>query len=77
MVLRTESRYNNKISKEMATLYARLLNQYMFKNHSLFSASIYRINEEDQRSDEFEIFFTLNVNHSLTETDSDKIDVKS
>ena len=49
-----ETRYINKISKEMANIYARLINQYNFKYHIVFSASFYEINEEDQRSDEAE-----------------------
>ena len=34
-----ETRYINKVLKEMATNYARLLNQYKFQYHMLFSAS--------------------------------------
>ena len=34
-----ETRRINKILKEMATIYARLINQYKFKYHILFSAS--------------------------------------
>ena len=54
-----ETRYINKILKEMATIYARLRNQYKFKYHKIFSASFYKINEEDQRSDEIELFINL------------------
>ena len=61
----------------MATIYSRLKNQYKFKYHILFSASFYKINEEDQRSDEIELFKNLNINKSLTEKDIDNIDVKS
>ena len=61
----------------MATIYARLMNQYKFKYRLLFSASIYKINEEDERSDETELFINLNINHNLTESDIDNIDVKS
>ena len=43
-----ETRYNNKILKEMATVYARLIDQYKFKNHNFFSASLYKIIDEDQ-----------------------------
>ena len=43
-------RYNNKIIKELSVIYARLINQYKFKSHTLFSASFYKINEEDQRN---------------------------
>ena len=72
-----ETRYNNKILKEMSTIYTRLINQYKFKYHILFSASFYKINEEDQRSDEIELFNILNINNNLTETDINNIDVKS
>ena len=61
----------------MATKYARLRNQYKFNYLSLFSASFYKINEEDQRSDETELFNNLNFNHNLTETDIKNIDVNS
>ena len=59
-----ETRYINKILKEMATIYARLINQYKFKYHILFSARFYKINEEDQRSDEIELFINLNINNN-------------
>ena len=61
----------------MATIYARLMNQYKFKYHTLFSASFYKISEEDQRGDETELFINLNINHNLTETDVNNIDIKS
>ena len=32
-----ETRYINKIQKKMATIYARLINQYKFKYHIIFS----------------------------------------
>ena len=51
-----ETRYVNKILKEMVTIYARLMNHFKFKNHIFFSASFYSIKEEDQRSDEIELF---------------------
>ena len=72
-----ETRYIIEILKEMATIYARLINQYKFKYHILFSANFYEINEEDQRSDELELFINLYFNHNLTETDIDDIDVIS
>ena len=67
----------NKILKEMTTIYSRLINQYKFKYHILFSASFYKNNEEDQRSDEIELFINLNINNNLTESDIDNIDIKS
>ena len=51
-----ETRYINKILKEMATIHARLLNQHKFKYQTLFSTSFYKLNEEHQRIDEIEIF---------------------
>ena len=72
-----ETSYVNKILKEMTTIYARLINQYKFKYHILFSASFYKINKEDRRNIEIELFINLSNNHNLTETDIDNIDVKS
>ena len=74
---RIETICNNKIPKEMATIYDRLINQYEFKYHILFSASFYKINEEDQGRDETELLFNLNINHNSTEIDIKNIDVKS
>ena len=34
----------NKILKEMASIYARLINQFKFIYHTLFSGSFYKIN---------------------------------
>ena len=61
----------------MAIIYARLINQYKLKYHIFFSATFYKINEEDQRSDEIELFINLNINNNLTEIDINYIDVKS
>ena len=72
-----EFRYINKILKELCVIYARLINQYTFKYHTLFSASFYKIIEEDQRNNEIELYINLNVNHKLTESDIDNIDVRS
>ena len=72
-----ETRYFNKILKEMATIYASLINHYRFKFQIIFSASFYKINEEDRRSDENDLSNILNFNNNLTETDIDNIDVKS
>ena len=54
-----ETRYLKKILKEMATIYARIIKQYKFKYRILFSASFHKINEEDQRSDEIELFISF------------------
>ena len=72
-----EYRYINKIVKELSIIYARLINQYKFKYHTLFSASFYKINEEDQRNNEIELYINLKINHNLTESNIDNIDVRS
>ena len=61
----------------MATIYARLINQYEHKYQIIFSANFFKINEEDQRGDENKVFINLNINHNLTESDINNIDVKS
>ena len=71
-----KTKNNNKIIKEMATIYARLLNQFKFKYRKFFSASFCKINEEDQRTDETELFNNLNISNIITETDISNIDVK-
>ena len=72
-----EFRFINKIIKELSVIYARLINQYKFKYHTLFSASFYKINGEDQRNNGIELYINLNINHNLTESDIDNIDVRS
>ena len=72
-----EFRFINKILKELTVIYARLINQNKYKYHTLFSASLYKINEEDQRNNEIELYLNLNINHNLTESDIDNIDVRS
>ena len=51
-----EFRYIKKIKKEISIIYARLLSQYKFNYHTLFSVSIYKINEENQRNNEIDIY---------------------
>ena len=72
-----EYRYIIKIIKELSVIYARLINQYKFKYHTLFSASFHKINEEDRRNNEIELYLNLKINHNLTEPDIDNIDVRS
>ena len=38
----SETRFINKTLNEMPTIYARLINQYKFKDHILFSAYIFK-----------------------------------
>ena len=57
-----EFRYINKIVNELSVIYARLISQYKFKYHTLFSASFYKINEEDQRNNEIQLYINLKIN---------------
>ena len=43
----------------------------------MFSASSYKIIEKDQRKNEIELYINLKINHNLTESDIDNIDVRS
>ena len=72
-----EYRYIFEIIKELSVIYARLINQYKFIYHTLFSASFYKINQEDQRDTEIELYINLKINKNLTESDTDNIDVRS
>ena len=72
-----EIRYINKITKEMATIYARWINQFKFKYQTVFSARFDKQNEDDQVLDEIEFFINLNINNNLIESDIDNIDIKS
>ena len=72
-----ENRYINKIMKELAVIYARLINQYKFKYQTVFSARFDKQDEDNQVLDETELFINLNINHSLTQSDLENIDVVS
>ena len=72
-----EFRYINKIVKELSVIYARLINQYKFKYHTLISASFHKINEEYQRNNEIELYINLEINNNSTESDIDNIDIRS
>ena len=72
-----EVRYINNIMKELAMIYARLINQYKFKYQTVFSARFDKQHEDNQLLDETELSINLNNNHNLTQTDLDNIDVVS
>ena len=72
-----EIRYINKIVKELSIIYARLINQYKFRYQIAFLARFDKQNEDNQVLDETDSFINLNINHNLTQTDLDKIDIKS
>ena len=72
-----EFRYINKIVKELSGIYARLINQYKYKYHTLFSTNFYKINEEDQRDNHIELYINLKINNNLIESDIANIDIRS
>ena len=50
--------------KEMATVYARLTNQYKFKYQTVISARFDKQDEDNQVLDETEFFIELNINQN-------------
>ena len=72
-----EVRYINKIIKNSSVIYARLVNQYKFRYQTVFSARFDKQNEDGQLLDETELFINLNINHNLTQTDIDNINIVS
>ena len=72
-----EFRFNNKITKELSVIYARLINQYKFRYQTVFSARFGQQDEDDELLDETELFIILNINHNLTQSDLNKIDIRS
>ena len=63
--------------KELSVIYARLINQYNFKYQTLFLARFDEQDEDGQILEETELFINLIINHNLTQSDLDKIDIKS
>ena len=53
------------------------MNQYEFKYQTVFSAGFGKQDEDNQVLDETELFVNLTINHNLTESDLDNIDIKS
>ena len=72
-----EIRNINKIQKELSVIYARLINQYIFKHQTVFSARFDKQDKDNQVLDETELYINLNINHNLTGTDINNIDAKS
>ena len=70
-------RYKNKIMKELSVYYARILNQYKFNYQTVYSAKFDKQDGDNQVLDETKLFINLNINHNLTQTDIDKLDVIS
>ena len=63
--------------KELSGIYARLKNQYKFRYQTVFSARFDKQDENNQVLDETELFINLNINQNLTQSDLDKIDIRS
>ena len=72
-----EVRYINKSMKEVSIIYARLINQYKFRYQTVFSARFDKQNEDGRLLDETELFINLYINHNLTQTAIENIDVVS
>ena len=72
-----EVRYINKIINELSVIYARLINQYKLKYQTVISARFDKQSEGNQSLDQTDVFNKLNTNHNLTESDLDKIDIRS
>ena len=72
-----EFRFINKIMEELAVIYARLINQYKFKYQTVFSARFDKQDEDGQLLEETDLFINLNINHNLTQSHLDKIDIRS
>ena len=67
--------FNNKIMREMAIIYARVLYQYKFGYQSVFSARFDKQDEDNQLLDETELFINLKINQNLTQSDLDNINI--
>ena len=63
--------------KELSIIYARLINQYIFEYQTVFSARFDQQDEDGQLLEDTELFINLNINQNLTESDLDKIDIRS
>ena len=70
-----EFRFINKIMREMSIIYARLINQYIFKYQTVFSARFDKQDEDGQLLDEIELFINLNMNYNITQSDIDNINI--
>ena len=70
-----EFKFINKIMREMAIIYSRLINQYKFRYQTVFSARFDKQDEDGLLLDETELFINLNINQNLTQSDIDNINI--
>ena len=75
--LEIEKNYVIKTTREIAKIYARLLNRSKSKKQTLFSARFYKLDGDVQTFEEVEFYFILNINQSLMEFDNDNFDIIS
>ena len=61
----------------MSDIWARLINQYKFKNHTVHSARLDKQDEDDQALDEIELENILRLNQNLTQSVTDKDTIRS
>ena len=59
----------------MATIYARLIDEFKFKYQTVFSARFDKQDEDGQVFDEIELFIVLGINRFLTQNSIDFINV--
>ena len=57
----------------MATIYARLIDEFKFKYHTVFPARFDKQDEDGQVFDEIELFIVLGINRFLTQNSIDFI----
>ena len=62
---------------ELATIYARLINQNYFKCQTVFSARFDKQNEDVEMLDGIELFINLINNQNLSESSIGNIDIES
>ena len=67
----SETKFNKQLLKGMATIYARLINIYIFKMQTEFSASFYKQDEDGMVLDEYELFNNLKINQNIAQSDFD------
>ena len=60
----------------MAKSYARLLYQYKFKYQTVISTRFDKEDDKNQMLDRNESYINSNISNSITETDSNNIDIK-
>ena len=61
-----ERYHGHNIVKQMANIYARLINQFKSKYKTVFLARFDKQDEDDQVLDEIEFYINLNIIQNLT-----------